>query len=107
MVVANDWHSALVPMLIHAEKSVDPGSIRIGVRGWRSPGGSKKGLLKTPPAFVKGEMFLKLGCGSKLGFPFLTQSGLVLTLLMIGCMRASHGFKLIHTTTLKYHSVWI
>eukprot|EP00913_Durusdinium_trenchii_P001378 g1275.t1 len=25
VVVANDWHSALVPMLIHAEKSVQPG----------------------------------------------------------------------------------
>lgn len=27
MVVANDWHSALVPMLIHAEKSVQPGKL--------------------------------------------------------------------------------
>ncbi|CAK9057406.1 Granule-bound starch synthase 1 [Durusdinium trenchii] len=27
VVVANDWHSALVPMLIHAEKSVQPGKL--------------------------------------------------------------------------------
>ena len=26
MVVCNDWHSALVPMFIHAEKSTNPGA---------------------------------------------------------------------------------
>ena len=31
MVVCNDWHSALVPMLIHAEKSTNPGGLDLKI----------------------------------------------------------------------------
>ena len=39
MVVCNDWHSALVPMLIHADKAQNPGA------GMARDGSSGRGLL--------------------------------------------------------------
>ena len=48
MVVCNDWHSALVPMLIHAEKPTGPGSFVAASRCARSRKPRARKALKKP-----------------------------------------------------------